>query len=455
MISLSDQAPRSLDSIAVVGGGPGGLLTAFLLQRQARRPLRITIFEAGCRLGGKILTPSFAAAPVRYEAGAAEFYDYTPVGVDPLRELVEDLGLPIVPLHGASVVVGPHTLSNIDDIDARLGPAARRDLEAFHRDARLLMNPREFYVSDEPGTAPGDGFNVLLDRLSTPSVRRYVETLVHSDLATEPERTSVSYGLQNYLMNDPAYLRLYAIAGGNEQLVTALVARLDVEVLRSRPVRQVRGLPDGRFRLTSGSSADRRDDDFDAVVLALPLAHLSNVGFSPGRLAGAMREHVRQHDHPAHYLRVTALFDRPFWRDRLEGSFAMLDAFEGCCLYDESSRDPAARHGVLGWLLAGAAAERLADLDDDALAATVLGSLPRSLEPGTAKLLETRVHRWVGAVNALPGGWRPHTLDRRHQPEPIEHPNLFVVGDYLFDSTLNGVLDSAAHVADWLAMLTA
>jgi hypothetical protein len=29
------------------------------------------------------------------------------------------------------------------------------------------------------------------------------------------------------------------------------------------------------------------------------------------------------------------------------------------------------------------------------------------------------------------------------------------VGDYLFDSTLNGVLDSATHVADWLAMLTA
>ena len=28
---------------------------------------------------------------------------------------------------------------------------------------------------------------------------------------------------------------------------------------------------------------------------------------------------------------------------------------------------------------------------------------------------------------------------------------MFVVGDYLFDSTLNGVLDSADYVADWLA----
>ena len=30
-----------------------------------------------------------------------------------------------------------------------------------------------------------------------------------------------------------------------------------------------------------------------------------------------------------------------------------------------------------------------------------------------------------------------------HQPEPAEHPGLVVVGDYLFDSTLNGVLRSA------------
>ena len=41
-------------------------------------------------------------------------------------------------------------------------------------------------------------------------------------------------------------------------------------------------------------------------------------------------------------------------------------------------------------------------------------------------------------------------MDTRHIPEPVEHPNLFTVGDYLFDSTLNGVLDSADYVAEWL-----
>ncbi len=58
-------------------------------------------------------------------------------------------------------------------------------------------------------------------------------------------------------------------------------------------------------------------------------------------------------------------------------------------------------------------------------------------------------------MNAIPGGIRPVCLDRRHQPDPVEHPNLFLVGDYLYDSTLNGVLDSAEYVSDWIAALTA
>src|SRR5262249_36321877 len=64
--------------------------------------------------------------------------------------------------------------------------------------------------------------------------------------------------------------------------------------------------------------------------------------------------------------------------------------------------------------------------------------------------LEGRVHRWVGTVNGLPGGRPAREPDSRHLPEPTQHSGLFVVGDYLFDSTLNGVLDSADVVAEWI-----
>lgn len=130
--------------------------------------------------------------------------------------------------------------------------------------------------------------------------------------------------------------------------------------------------------------------------------------------------------------------------------FLMLDAFGGTCLYVESGRDPTARHGVLGLLLGGSAAAEMAGWADEALVAAAVDALPEWLGLGWEELLEARVHRWTGAVSAAPGGWHALPVDRRHQPSAA-HPNLFVVGDYLFDSTLNGVLDSAEHVAGWIA----
>jgi hypothetical protein len=61
------------------------------------------------------------------------------------------------------------------------------------------------------------------------------------------------------------------------------------------------------------------------------------------------------------------------------------------------------------------------------------------------------VHRWLGAVNALPAGFPAREPDSRHVPEPVAHPGLLLVGDYLFDSTINGVLDSADVAVEFIA----
>jgi hypothetical protein len=147
---------------------------------------------------------------------------------------------------------------------------------------------------------------------------------------------------------------------------------------------------------------------------------------------------------------VSVLFDRPFWRDQIADSYFMSDAFGGCCIYDESSRNGSESHGVLGWLLAGEAALTMSNLDDATLVAKVLESLPPTLRHGKDAVVEARVHRWLGAVNGMPGGRPLREPDARHVPDPEANPLLFVVGDYLFDSTLNGVLDSADTVAEWI-----
>ncbi|HEY1191848.1 MAG TPA: FAD-dependent oxidoreductase [Gemmata sp.] len=441
--------------VGIVGGGPGGLMTAYLIQKYATEPHALTVFEAGTRLGGKILTSTFTSAPASYEAGAAELYDYSPVGEDALRELVAELGLPTRPMGGSAVIINHRVLANLDDIHAHLGPRAAAAFATFDRAAKDWVSPREFYHSDDPGgvpigTAPGR-FDAITAGIADPAARAFVETLIHSDLATEPGATSASYGLHNYVMNDPAYMHLYSIEGGNERLPGELADRIRAEkCLEHRAVRIGRE-PNGRLSVVTTHHGEERRDEFDFVVLALPNSYLPPVTFEGDRLAGALARHHAHYDHPAHYLRVTILFDRPFWRETFADSYCMLDRFGGCCLYDESGRDPGSPYSILGWLLGGTPARELSTLTDAELIAAALDSLPAPLAHGREFFREGRVHRWVGAVSAMPGGPHPLSLDRRHQPEPVEHPNLFLVGDYLFDSTLNGVLDSADYVAGWIA----
>jgi hypothetical protein len=93
----------------------------------------------------------------------------------------------------------------------------------------------------------------------------------------------------------------------------------------------------------------------------------------------------------------------------------------------------------------------MSNLEEAELVDAVICSLPTQLGEGRTHLIEARVHRWAGSVNGLPAGFPAREPDARHVPEPEDHADLFVVGDYLFDSTLNGVMDSADTVAEWIA----
>jgi monoamine oxidase len=242
---------------------------------------------------------------------------------------------------------------------------------------------------------------------------------------------------------------LYCIAGGNEQLIDAIAARLEADVRFNVKVLAVREGDRGGMCLQYQRGEEIYHEEYDQVVLALPMDALKCISFQGHALCESMQKHVCHHDHPAHYLRVSVLLSQPV--DRLPGddAFLMLDSFGGTCLYIESARDPRSDYGVLGWLLAGEPAVNMSKMNDETLVATVLDTLPPPLATCREHVIESQVHRWTGAVSALPGGWKRQSEDKRHRPSPA-HKNLFVVGDYLYDSTLNGVLDSAEYVAGWI-----
>ena len=207
-------------NIGIVGGGPGGLFTAYLLEQYHSTPLNITIFESTNRLGGKLLTERFSSSDIHYEAGAAEFYDYSVIDEDPLRELIEQFGLRTQSMGGASIVRGKTVLGTIEDAQDNLGEVTLQEFLRFNNRAKSEVSPRQFYDSTSTshinawGTSLQDErFNHALDQLAN-TTKNYIQQYIHSDLATEPSQTSHRYGLDNYLMNDPAYMQLYSITGG-------------------------------------------------------------------------------------------------------------------------------------------------------------------------------------------------------------------------------------------------
>jgi protoporphyrinogen oxidase/SAM-dependent methyltransferase len=443
-----------MSRIAIVGGGPGGLFTAYLLQEYCADLCQVTLFEASPRLGGKVRTSQFATAPVCYEAGVAELYDYSHFGPDPVKQLIHKLGLSTISMSGPAVILDDAILKKTRDIRAQFGKQTLEALKGFHQKCRDLCSPADYYEGhwqdDNQHLWAERSFREVLDEIPDPVARKYVEVAARSDLATEPHLTSALNGLKNVLMDDPEYLQLYSIEGGIQALVDELARKLTCTVLLGSPAVRVGKNQDGSYRVTTRQDGRLMEHDFDYVVLCLPNYWLQRLDWGGDDLRRAMQKHLAHYDHPAHYLRISILFREPFWRSQVPGSYFMSDAFGGCCVYDEGARHKCDPHGVLGWLLAGNDAMALSNLDDDTLIDMALDALPAPLAAGCKLFLEGRVHRWVGTINAEPGGKPVHGTRERHLPDAAGCPGLFLVGDYLFDSTINGVYDSADFVTDML-----
>jgi monoamine oxidase len=481
--------------VAIIGGGPGGLMTAHVLEQKCS--CRATLFEASDRLGGKVRTCRFDSAPVKYEAGVAECYDYEAIGDDPLWNLMRELGLDTTPTGSNAIVLDGALMADDIEIGQRCGDRTLRAIEDFRRQAATILPLSKWYQGLEQGDNGHPWarrtFEEMLNEVADPVAKAYLKVAVHSDLATEPNLTNGLNGLRKLLGSVPGYGAQYSIDGGMDMLPRRLAEHLtSTNVVLNAPVVRVsghggqeenhrqhrhhgqrrgqhgqgRGQPGqhgqqrgqhGHDERSEGYSISFRqgrrvvEQQFDAVVVALPHTPLQAIEWAGKQLGRAMAEHVAHYNRPGHYLRISVLFDQPFWRRLVSGSWFMLDAFGGCCVYDEGTRHDAGGYGVLGWLLAGADALALCNADDETLIRRALESLPDDLHTeACGRFLEGKVHRWAGAVSGQPGGFPMRDLRSAHQPEPVQHGGLFLVGDYLFDCTLNGVLRSATFAIDLL-----
>jgi monoamine oxidase/SAM-dependent methyltransferase len=439
--------------VAVIGGGPGGMFATWHLAAKAGHSCQITVFEASDRLGGKIQTGQFAGVGP-YEAGVAEIYDYSRLGPDPLHDLiVKDLGLQPKYLHGGPCVLDGKIILDVDDLAHAFGECTRNEAMSFRQRAADMLNPEAFYfsIARDDNAHPWSGASgaALLEReIKDEAARRYIRTMAHSDVAAAPHQTNGLNFLKNVLMDVDGYLDVFSVVGGNEQIAARLADELDAEIRLNSNVIAVEPFAGGGYRLEIQVNGHRETTTADYVLVALPLASLSTIHWRSEDLTIAMDKHVGYFDRPGHYLRTTFLFERPFWRDALETDWWMLDAFDGCCVYDESARNDYSGYGLLAFLIAGNAALALANVSDERIEQMCLDALPPQLARGKELLLDRRVHRWMASVNAVPGGAPIRPRATNHCPDPVRLPGLVMVGDYMFDATLNGVMDSADAATD-------
>ncbi len=428
-------------------------MSAWYLRKKLGDLCRVTLYEASDRVGGKIVTRKFDTADAMYEAGVAEIYDYSMTGPDPLRELVQHFGLQTIPMDAEQVMLDGELLNDVPGMRRKYGNKTANAIEAFRKTCASMVSPIEYYE----GVGAHDNENPwayitceeLLDReVSDPTAKRFLKVMARSDIATESHNTNGLNALKNFVMDVDDYIGLYSIQNGNEQLIEGLRSEVDADIQLNHRVLKIGKSDKGRYRLDMMNGKGPETRDFDLVLVCLPHSWLATMRWDGEQLRKSMIKHVSYFDRPAHYLRVSILFDSPFWGEQIPGAWFMSEAFGGCCVYNEGARHDVGKHGVLNWLIAGSDALAFANLSDEELIDLAMKSLPASLGDARLHFQEGKIHRWLSSVNRIPGGMPVRDVMTNHRPDPKEHPGLVVVGDYLFDSTLNGLLDSSDAATD-------
>jgi len=438
--------------ICIIGGGIGGLITSYLLYEKLSDKINVTIFDCNKRIGGKIYTRILPKTGARIETGMSEVYDYSQLGDDTLKNLILKFGLKIIPMHGDLVFFKGHCLSSDEDIKNIFGPKTWIEIENFDNFAKNYCSPEEYYdsnwLSDTDDLLAKQTFAHLLSSVKDQDARQYIEILTHSDIATEPHKTSAMYAIDNWLMNNPDYMNLYYIEGGLDQLIDKLIENNQAKIKTSSNIISVAKNSCGTYSVEIDNLKNIYKENFDYIIVCMPVNQLINIKWLDLDLKNSIFEHMTNYDYPGHYLRITLAFSEPFWKNTISGSYFMIDAFGGACVYDETSRETNNNFGVLSWLLAGDPALNYSNLEDNELILLALDSLPSILKQSLIPVVECCVSRWIGCVNGWPMGKIIKSPDSRHVPCPIKHSNIYLVGDYLYDSTVNGVMDGAIHVTD-------
>ena len=384
--------------VAVIGAGAAGFAAALELQRHE---LRVVLIEARDRVGGRAWSFDPPGAPRPAELGA-EF------------------------IHGRPAA----TLALLRE--ARIAEVTVSGERWEYRNGRLTRRPEELWAGtdliERARTLEEDeSVEAFLQRFAgEPQHARAIETirtLVAGFDAADPARASVRAIAEEWAGDASLGAGASRPVGGYGALFRALEARLDPEkahLLLQTIVHEV-AWRRGCVRVRATRFGRPLELTARAAIVTVPIGVLQQPAGTPGAIVFAPelpREHRAAIEAIAMgtVVKVVLLFDAPFWetlgdeRYREAGFFHVPQGDFPVIWTTAPAHDP-----VLAAWAGGPAADRLAQLEHDAIVRAALDQVGMLFDPVAAEkmLRGAYLHDWIrdpfarGAYSYLTVGARP------------------------------------------------
>jgi oxygen-dependent protoporphyrinogen oxidase len=462
--------------IAIIGGGISGLSADYYLDRARRNgaDIEYSLFESGQRLGGVLSSDHIEGCLV--EAGPDSFLTEKPWAVLLCQEL--GLGDQLIGSNDSqrkTYIVVKGKLVPMPDglmfmVPTRLVPTALSPLFSWNTKVRmaqeLLHPPRPMQDDESVAQLVQRHFGAeVVDRLADPllsgvyggdAAKLSARAVLPRFVEMEEKYGSLSRAMlaahkkmARTASKKPPRPLFTSLRDGMQQMVDAIVGRLDPPAIRLR--RHVRRLypENGGWRVATEMNGDER---YDAVILA-----------APAHVAGALLDGVH-HELARNLLDITysssVTVTLGYYKDQLAklppGFGFLVPRSEGlrmlACTFVHNKfphRAPEGK-GILRCFLGGARDEAILGFSDEEMLETVHREI-RDLVKVDARPIFSRVYRWREAMAQYEPGHiaRVASIEKR----VAEIPGLALAGNAYHGIGVPDCVRSGMEAANAVAQL--
>jgi protoporphyrinogen/coproporphyrinogen III oxidase len=439
-----------MSRIAIIGGGISGLSAAFALEqkRRAGAPVEYVLFESSPRLGGVLVTDRVEGCLV--EAGPDSFITEKPWAADLCRKI--GLGDQLIGsndserktyiLTKGKLVVMPDGLMFM--VPTKILPTVFSPLFSLRTKMRMAA---EWFHPPHKASADETVAEMVERHYGPEMVDRLADPLLSGVYGGEASQLSVRAVLARFAemeakhgslgramlaarrkmagtANRPAPPLFTSLKEGMQQMVDALLSRLDAGDLRTSSSVQSVIPQDGGWTVSAGYQSDQ----FDALIIATPAQAASRLlQFADESLSRELGE-IRY----SSSVTVTLGYDETVRRSLPLGFGFLVPRSEGrrmlaaTFVHNKFPHRAPENRAIVRCFLGGSRDEEILDSAEDQILQIVRGELQQIIGL-TAEPLFTRVYKWKAAMAQYSVGH----LERLQRIEALRRklPGLALAGN--------------------------